>query len=130
MVYENTLATKSRLEQIKEEAATDPGLKKVKKCAIEGWPNNKDSIPNEAKPYWSFREELSIINGIVFKGERLWLYLKLQGRKCQSNYIKLIYVQKRPNGEQEEQFFGHKLANQKYDKEVQHLSTKSEETAT
>ena len=82
MVYENTLATKSRLEQIKEEAATDPGLKKVKNCAIGGWPNNKDSIANKAKSYWSFREELSIITGIVFKGERLWLYLKLQGRKC------------------------------------------------
>ena len=29
------------------------------------------NIPNEAKSYWSFREELSIINEIVFKGERL-----------------------------------------------------------
>ena len=29
-----------------------------------------------------------------------------------------------------ETFFGHKLTNQKYDKEVQHLSTKLEETAT
>ena len=29
------------------------------------------NILNEAKSYWSFREELSIINEIVFKGERL-----------------------------------------------------------
>ena len=28
-------------------------------------------MPNEAKSYWSFREELSIINGIVFNCERL-----------------------------------------------------------
>ena len=53
------------------ETAKDPGLKKVMKCIIEGWPNSKDNIPNETKSYWSFREELSIINGIVFKGERL-----------------------------------------------------------
>ena len=71
MVYENAPATKSRLEEIKEETAKDPGLKKVTKCVMEGWPNSKDNIPNEAKSYWSFREELSIINGIVFKGERL-----------------------------------------------------------
>ena len=62
---------KSRLQEIKEETAKVPGLKKVMKCIIEGWPNSKDNIPNEAKSYWSFREELSIITGIVFKGERL-----------------------------------------------------------
>ena len=71
MVYENAPATKYRLEEIKEETAKDPGLKKVTKCIIERWPNSKDNRPNEAKSYWSFREELSIINGIVFKGERL-----------------------------------------------------------
>ena len=57
--------------EIKEEKAKGPGLKKVKKCIIEGWPNSKDNPPNEAKSYCSFIEELSIINGIVFKGGRL-----------------------------------------------------------
>ena len=71
MVYENAPATKSRLEEIKEETAKEPGLKKVAECIIEGWPNSKDNIPNEAKSYWSFREELSVINRIVFKSERL-----------------------------------------------------------
>ena len=70
-MYENAPATKSRLEEIKEETAKDPGLKKVTKCIIEGWLNSKDNMPDEAKSYCSFREELSIINGIVFKGERL-----------------------------------------------------------
>ena len=71
MVYENARATKIKLEEIKEETAKDPGLKKVTKCIIERWPNSKDNIPYEAKSYWPFREELSIINWIVFKGERL-----------------------------------------------------------
>ena len=69
--YENAPATKSRLEEIKEETAKEPGLKKVTECIIEGWLNSKDNIPNETKSYWSFREELSTINRIVFKGERL-----------------------------------------------------------
>ena len=68
MVHENAPATKSRLEETKKERAKDPRLKKVTECIIEGWPNSKDKIPNEAKSYWSFREELSIINGTVFQG--------------------------------------------------------------
>ena len=59
------------LEEIKEETAKDPRLNKVTKCITGGWSSSKDNIPDEAKSYWSFREELSIINGIVFKGERL-----------------------------------------------------------
>ena len=51
MVYENAPATKFRLEKVKEETAKDPGLKKVKKGILEGWPNSKDNIPNEAKSY-------------------------------------------------------------------------------
>ena len=70
-LYENAPATKSRLEEVKGETAKDLGLKKVTKCIIEGWPNSKDNIPNEVKSYWSFGEELSVINGIAFKGERL-----------------------------------------------------------
>ena len=41
------------------------------KCIIEGWRNSKHYIPNEAKSDWSFREKLSIISGIIYKGERL-----------------------------------------------------------
>ena len=70
-LYENAPATKSRLKESKGETAKDLGLKKVTKCIIEGWPNSKDNIPNEVKSYWSFGEELSVINGIAFKGERL-----------------------------------------------------------
>ena len=53
MMYENAPSTQFRLEEIKEETAKDPGLKKIRKCMIEGWPKNKDNIPNEAKSYWS-----------------------------------------------------------------------------
>ena len=71
MVYENARTTKSRLEEIKIETAKDPGLKNIMKCVIEGWRNSKHYIPNEAKSDWSFREKLSIISGIIHKGQRL-----------------------------------------------------------
>ena len=71
IVYRNAQATKPRLKKIREKTVKDRGPKKVTKCIIEGWPNSKDNIPNEAKSYWSFREELSIINGIVFKDDCL-----------------------------------------------------------
>ena len=40
IVYENAPPMKYRLEEIKEETAKGPGLKKVTKCIIEGWPKS------------------------------------------------------------------------------------------
>ena len=37
----------------------------------EGWPNHRDSFPPSAKPLWNYRDELSLIEGLVFKGERI-----------------------------------------------------------
>ena len=65
----NTTATKSILEEIKEKTAKCPGLKKIMKCIIEWKPKSKENMASEDKSYWSFREELLIING--FRGERL-----------------------------------------------------------
>ena len=38
---------------------------------IEGWPVRRDQSSADVKPYWSYKEEISLINGILFKGERL-----------------------------------------------------------
>ena len=120
MVYENAPAMKSRLKEIEEETAKDPGLKKVMKCIIEGSPNSKDNIPNEAKSYWLFREELSIINGKVkkFKGEIL-VILEVMRKKVLAKWRARTTI------------FWPQI-NQQINNmvEVQHLSTKSDETAT
>ena len=131
MVYENAPATKSRLEEIKEETAKDPGLKKVMKCIIEGWPNSKDNIPDEAISYWSFREELSTINGIVFKGERLLIAEVMRKKVLEQLHQAHMGIKKTKWRARAIIFLAtNQSANRKCGRKVQHLSTKSEETAT
>ena len=38
---------------------------------IEGWPEERSQLPSDMKPYWDFRDELSVYDGIIFKGERV-----------------------------------------------------------
>ena len=33
----------------------------------EEWRTWRDQIPADAKPYWSYKEELTMMNGILFK---------------------------------------------------------------
>ena len=94
MVYENARTTKSRLEEIKIETAKDPGLKNIMKCIIEGWRNSKHYIPNEAKSDWSFREKLSIISGIIHKGQRLVIPEVMRKRVLEQLHSALTRIEK------------------------------------
>ena len=71
IVYENAPATNAKMKEIHEETAKDSSLMEIVRDVIEGWPVRRDQSSADVKPYWSYKEEISLINGILFKGERL-----------------------------------------------------------
>lgn len=38
---------------------------------LEGWPDNQTEIPIELRKYWTYREQLSCHEGLIFKNDRL-----------------------------------------------------------
>ena len=56
---------------IREATEADATLRQLKTIMRQGWPASKEEVPENVRDYFSFREELSIQNGLVFKGERL-----------------------------------------------------------
>ena len=48
-----------------------PVMKELKTTIREGWPENKELLPARIRNYFPFCEELTLQNGLVFKGERL-----------------------------------------------------------
>jgi hypothetical protein len=38
---------------------------------LNGCPEDKNLLPNDVMPYYQYRAELSVVDGLVFKGERL-----------------------------------------------------------
>ena len=47
---------------------------------MNGWPSTIREVPSEIQPYWTFREELTIENGIVLKG----IQIVVPHKKCQA----------------------------------------------
>ena len=37
----------------------------------KGWPNNRDDLNECLRPYWNYRDELSINDGLIYKGHHL-----------------------------------------------------------
>ena len=44
----------------------------------EGWPDHGNSCPPSVKPFWNYRDEISVMEGLVFKGERIVIPVALR----------------------------------------------------
>jgi hypothetical protein len=67
-----------RLSKLKEETEKDDNLQKLKTVIMRGWPNDKHQVPAELMPYYSFRDEMTVQDGLLFKGERVVVPLSLR----------------------------------------------------
>ncbi|KAL9987078.1 hypothetical protein ACROYT_G001320 [Oculina patagonica] len=60
-----------KLQKFRVETEQDDTLQALKTTILKGWPEDKSNVPSQLAPYYSMRDELSIYDGLVFKGERL-----------------------------------------------------------
>ena len=63
--------SEERYEEFQKMTKVDPELQAVLTMVRNGWPNTKQQVPLEARPYWTFRDEVATADGLLFKGTRL-----------------------------------------------------------
>ena len=39
--------------------------------AIQGWPENKNQLPQDIRTYWMLRDDMTAIDGVVLKGRHI-----------------------------------------------------------
>ena len=66
-----------RLKQIQEATGMDRALQALKEYIISGWPSQKSKVQPEACPYFKCQDELSVQEGILFKGSRIIIPMTL-----------------------------------------------------
>ena len=49
-------------------SSTPRHLQQLKKYIIPGWPANRNESPQEMRPYWIFRDDLEVIDGMLMEG--------------------------------------------------------------
>ena len=60
------LISENKIEQLKNEMHLDQELQQKVKAS---WPLNKATVPIACRPYWNFRDEISICDSVILKGE-------------------------------------------------------------
>ena len=62
---------KPKLEHIKEAMANNPSLKELKDMIKSGWPETKSHVPASIQVYWNVKDELSEVEGVNIKNNRI-----------------------------------------------------------
>ena len=68
------------LQQLRLATQADDELAILKHTIMQGWPRTIKQVPPELQPYWTFREELTIEDGLILKGTRI----VIPSKQCQA----------------------------------------------
>ena len=63
--------SEEKLRKLQMETANDAVLQNLKSVVLNGWPEYYCQIPDDLRPYWDFKEQISIYDNILFKGEKV-----------------------------------------------------------
>ena len=61
----------TKMSQIGRETDKDETLKILKSVILEGWPENRSQLHTKVQDFWNYRDELSVYDDIIYKGERI-----------------------------------------------------------
>ena len=57
--------------KIKNATKQDQEMQMLRDTVLKGWPQRKDQVPPEIRPYWNFRDEITFVEEMLFKGQKL-----------------------------------------------------------
>ena len=61
----------NKLSEYKEATAKDSSLIMLKDAVLNGWPHSLQLTPSAIKPYYTFRDEITYVDGLCFKGNKI-----------------------------------------------------------
>lgn len=82
--------------QLRDQTARDPTMNALMETIIQGWPDSIKDLPTDVRVFWSFREELAVEDGIIFKGKQVLIPESLR-QTFLPNSISLTKALRRPN---------------------------------
>ena len=75
-------------------SSQDSHLQNLKHFTITVWPYSKDEISEELKPYWSYRDELVVIDSVMLKGRHINIPNSLRQQVLNQLHINHMDIEK------------------------------------
>ena len=72
------------LTRVQQATEADGEMVLLKMVIQTGWPDTKEEVPLSVQGYFHFRDELSVQDGLVLKGERLVVPKSMRGNEAET----------------------------------------------
>ena len=82
------------MTDMQQASSQDSHIQKLKHFIITGWPNSKDEVSEELKPYWSYRDELAVMDTVVLKGRCIIIPNSLKQQVLNQLHINHMGIEK------------------------------------
>ncbi|XP_059061148.1 uncharacterized protein K02A2.6-like, partial [Achroia grisella] len=79
--------TDAQFLQLQKITETDNELIQLQEYIANWWPSNKSEVADAVKPYWNFKEELSMNYGLIWKGNKILIPKSLRQEMLQKIHI-------------------------------------------
>ncbi|XP_062569483.1 uncharacterized protein LOC134231536 [Saccostrea cucullata] len=86
-VMSSTRMSDRRLEENKSATPADPQMKMLQNIIHDGWPEKRKKCPSEALEYWNHGDEMTEIDGIIFKGHKIIIPRDLRRQVMEAVHI-------------------------------------------
>ena len=70
-MYSHVPVADMRLQELHTASKADAQYQLLRKTIEEGWPNDRKGCPKGIAEYWCIKEDLHIVDNLIFKGNRL-----------------------------------------------------------
>ena len=57
--------------ELQTETSNDPVLRSLWQIVTQGWPENLHELPTPLRQFWSYRDEIGVSHGVLFKGSQV-----------------------------------------------------------
>ena len=72
----------------------DEHLQWLKSLIISGWPDTKDQLHQDITPYWSFKDDLAVIDGVIMKGRHIIILKALKQQAVDQDHVSHMGIDK------------------------------------
>ena len=79
--------------ELQHKTALDNQLQQLKEH-IKGWQENKDNIPQDPRPYWTFQDDMAVTDRVILKGTCIVIPATLQKQALEQFNINHMVMEK------------------------------------
>ena len=82
------------IQQIQQTTRQDEHLQRLQHFIITGWADAREQLHEDIKPYWSIKDDISVIDGVIMKGRCIMIPKVLQQQALDQLHVNYVGIEK------------------------------------